>query len=84
MSLITGHEEREIVKLDKIRNEGGRHTNITTDTEEIEIIMREYCMQLCETSGTPTVSWYQSITKISPRKKMENVNRPITIKEIRR
>lgn len=36
VSPITENEERERVKLDKIRNEEGRHTNITTDTEEIK------------------------------------------------
>lgn len=36
VSPITENEERARVKLDKIRNEEGRHTNITTDTEEIK------------------------------------------------
>lgn len=56
VSLMMENEERE----SKIRQDGeweSRHTNITTDTGEIKIIMREYYTQLCDNKLKTSEKW---------------------------
>lgn len=60
MSTIVESEERERIKLDKIRDGTADITNITTDTGEIKIIMREYYMRLCDNKMKTSRKWMAS------------------------
>lgn len=76
--------KRKRVKLNKIRNEEGRHTNITTDTGEIKNnYERILYATLWKPQGDGQFPTNSKLPK-SAQEKMENFNRPITVEEIRR
>ena len=76
-------KKREKTQINRMRNEKGK---VTTDTEEIQRIMRDYCKQLYANKMDNLEEMAKFLEKHSlPRlnqEEIENMNRPITSTEI--
>ena len=76
-------KKKERTQINKIRNEEG---NVTTDSTEIQRIIRDYYEQL---DANKTVNWEEmdkflesySLPRLN-QEEIENMNRPITSTEI--
>ena len=76
-------KKRKKIQINRIRNEKGE---VTTDTAEIQSIMRDYHKQLYATEMDNLEEMDKSLEKYNlPRlnqEEIENMNRPITSNEI--
>ena len=76
-------KKREKTQINTIRNEKGE---VTTDTAEIQRIMRDYYKQLYANKMDNVEEMNKSLEKHNllrlDRKEIENINRPITNTEI--
>ena len=76
-------EKRERTQINKIRNEKGE---ITTDTTEIQRIIRDYYKQLCANKMDNLEEMDKFLERYNfPRlnqEELENINTPITSNEI--
>ena len=70
-------KKRERTQIKKIRNEKGE---VTTDTAEIQSIVRDYYKQLYANKMDKFLERYNLPTQ--SKEEIENMNRPITINEI--
>ena len=79
----SSRKKREKTQINRIRNEKGE---VTTDTAEIQMIMRDYYKQLYVNKMDNLEEMDKLVEKLNlPRLKQEeiqNINRPITSNEI--
>ena len=77
-------KKREKIQISRIRNEKGE---VTTDTAEIQRIMRDYCKQLYANKMNNLEEMDKYLKKHHlPRlnqEEIENINRPITSTKLR-